>query len=116
MIKRIQTTKKKLQIDSLSLKELKELVKQIAVKLGEDSDACAEECQNRIKEGKTKTNIVSQNIQNMRNGEQTRKQEEKEDKEISAKRREEEKQQLEEKKKRDEAAKEGKVICGSLDR
>jgi len=68
----------------------------------EDVDDCVTECMKKISEGKTNTNIVSQNIQNMKNGEITRSQEEKEDKEISIARRKEEQERLAKEKEEEE--------------
>ena len=76
-----------------------------------DSDDCADACQKKIRDSKSRNDIVSQNIRNMIDGEKKKQLEEKEEKEMAAKRREEEKKKLEESKKKDAAEKEGKIIC-----
>ena len=57
----------------------------------QDADACASECLKN-----TKTNVISQNIRNMKNGEKLRAKEIEEDKAIEVAKREEEKKKAEE--------------------
>lgn len=70
----------------------------------ESSDECSEECLGSLKE--TRQNIISQNIDNMRAGENQKKKEEKEDRAIQVAKREEDKKKVEDAKKAAEEKKE----------